>query len=154
MHPDTREEIVSRLRAVVDQKPHQAMDEVESLLRCSSVCELAEILSAVYVEISEEIGIDWHFTAMQWKLGNRGREELREISQQARFMVWSLAFKGGATPVPKRDTPPICHFPSSQSGHLTARGQHAPKPRLDQISVSENTHKEGKTRGSGGRYRI
>jgi len=93
MHPDTREEIVSRLRALVDDNPQQAMDELESLLRCSSVCELAGILRAVYVEISEEMGIDWHFTALQWKLGNRGREQFLEISRQARFMVWSFAFK-------------------------------------------------------------
>jgi len=94
MHPDTREEIVSRLRALVDENPQQAMDEFESLLRCSSVYELAGILHAVYVEISEEMGIDWHFTALQWKLGNRRREQFPEISQQARFMDWSFAFKG------------------------------------------------------------
>jgi len=94
MHPDTREEIVSRLCALVDENPQQAMDELDSLLRCSSVYELAGILHAVYVEISEEMGIDWHFTALQWKLGNRGREQFPEISQQARFMVWSFAFKG------------------------------------------------------------
>lgn len=92
MHPAIREKIVSRLRALVDLQPQQAMDELESLVRRSSVCELAEVLCAVYVEISEEVGIDWHFTALQWKLGNRGREQFRDISLQARFMVWSFAY--------------------------------------------------------------
>jgi hypothetical protein len=93
MQPDTRKQIVSRLRALVDENPQQAMDELESLLKCSSGRELADILGAVYVEISEEIGIDWHFTALQWKLGNRGLEQFLQISREARFMVWSFAFQ-------------------------------------------------------------
>lgn len=93
MQPDTRDELVSRLRALVDENPEQAMDELESLLRCSSVLELAEILRAVYFEVSEEMGIDWHFTALQWKLGNRGGEPFLEMPRQARFMVWSFAFQ-------------------------------------------------------------
>jgi hypothetical protein len=91
MHPDNVEAIVHRLRALVDEKPQQAMDELESLLKQRSVRDLAEILRAVYVEISGEIGIDWHFTALQWKLGNRAREQFLGISQ-ARFAVWSFAF--------------------------------------------------------------
>ena len=96
MHPEIRERMVCRLRALVDQKPQQAMDELESLVRRSSVCELAEVLCAVYVEISEEVGIDWHFTALQWKLGNRGRGHFQDIVPQARFTVWSLAHYGEA----------------------------------------------------------
>lgn len=95
MQPDTRDEIVSRLRALVDENPEQAMAELESLLRRSSVIELAEILRTVYFEVSEEMGIDWHFTALQWKLGNRGREPFLEVSREARFMVWSFAFERG-----------------------------------------------------------
>ena len=94
MHSDTGEETVSRLLALFAENPQPAMDEHESLLRCSSVCELAEILRAVYAEITEEMGIDWPFTALQWKLGNCGREQYMELSREARFMVWSLAFQG------------------------------------------------------------
>jgi hypothetical protein len=92
MHPDIRERVVSRLRALVDQKPQQAMDELESLVRRSSVRELAEVLCAVYGEISGEMGIDWYFTVLQWKLGNRGREQFQDIFLQARFTVWSFAY--------------------------------------------------------------
>jgi hypothetical protein len=92
MHPDTVEVIVHRLRALVDEKPQQAMDELESLVKQLSVRELTEILCAVYVEISGEMGIDWHFTALQWKLGNGVRGEVLRISREARFAVWSFAF--------------------------------------------------------------
>ena len=93
MHPDTLEGIVHRLRTLVDEKPQQAMDELESLVGRRSVRELAEILRAVYVEISGELGIDWHFTALQWKLGGRGRQEVLPTSGEVRFTVWSLAFR-------------------------------------------------------------
>jgi hypothetical protein len=92
MHPDTVEVIVHRLRALVDEKPQQAMDELESLVKQLSVRELTEILCAVYVEISGEMGIDWHFTALQWKLGNRARQQVLPTSRDARFPVWSFAF--------------------------------------------------------------
>jgi hypothetical protein len=92
MHPDTVEVIVHRLRALVDEKPQQAMDELESLVRRRSVRELAEILRAVYLEISGEMGIDWHFTALQWKLGSGVGGEVLGISREARFTVWSFAF--------------------------------------------------------------
>ena len=92
MHPDTVEIIVHRLRALVDEKPQQAIDELESLVKRRSVSELTEILRAVYLEISGEMGIDWHFTALQWKLGNGVRGEVLRISREARFAVWSFAF--------------------------------------------------------------
>ena len=92
MHPDIREKIVSRLRTLVDLQPQQAMDELESLVKQCSVRELTEILSAVYVEISGETGIDWHFTALQWKLGSRARQPILPTSGEARFTVWSFAF--------------------------------------------------------------
>ena len=84
MHPDTVEVIVHRLRALVDEKPQQAMDELESLVKQLSVRELTEILRAVYVEISGEMGIDWHFTALQWKLGNGARRtSSRDLSRSS-----------------------------------------------------------------------
>jgi len=89
MHPDNLEAIVHRLRDLVDEKPEQAMDELESLVKQRSVRELAEILRAVYVEISGETGIDWHFTALQWKLGSGTREQGR-MSAKSRFTVWSF----------------------------------------------------------------
>jgi hypothetical protein len=92
MHPDTVEVIVHRLRALVHEKPQQAMDELESLVKRRSVRELAEILRAVYLEISAEMGIDWHFTALQWKLGNGVGGEVLTMSREARFAVWSFAF--------------------------------------------------------------
>ena len=92
MHPDTLEVIVHRLRALLDEKPQQAMDELESLVRRCSVRELTAILCAVYVEISGEIGIDWHFTALQWKLASRAREQALGMPRDARFTVWSFPF--------------------------------------------------------------
>jgi hypothetical protein len=92
MHPDNLEAIVHRLRALVDEKPQQAMDELESLVKQCSICELTEILRAVYVEISGEVGIDWHFTAQQWKLGSRAWQQALPASGTARFTVWSFAF--------------------------------------------------------------
>jgi len=89
MHPDNLEAIVHRLRDLVDEKPEQAMDELELLVKQRSVRELAEILRAVYVEISGETGIDWHFTALQWKLGSGTREQGR-MSAESRFTVWSF----------------------------------------------------------------
>ena len=89
MHPDNLEAIAHRLRDLVDEKPEQAMDELESLVKQRSVRELAEILRAVYVEISGETGIDWHFTALQWKLGSGTREQGR-MSAESRFTVWSF----------------------------------------------------------------
>jgi hypothetical protein len=89
MHPDNLEAIVHRLRDLVDEKPEQAMDELESLVKQRSVRELAEILREVYVEISGETGIDWHFTALQWKLGSGTREQGR-MPAESRFTVWSF----------------------------------------------------------------
>ncbi|MCI0419634.1 MAG: hypothetical protein L0387_04915 [Acidobacteria bacterium] len=93
MSPDTRGEIVSKLRSLLAVDPQQAMDELESLVDCVSVRELASILRAVYDEVSEHLGIDWHFTVLQWKFGNRGCEEFLEIVPQGRFTVWSLPFQ-------------------------------------------------------------
>ncbi len=92
MLPDVFKVTVSRLRALVDENSEQMMDELESLVGCTSVRDLAEILRAVYGEISDEMGIDWHFTALQWKLGNGAREQVLGISREARFTVWSFAF--------------------------------------------------------------
>lgn len=78
---------------LVAEDPQQAMDELESLLRSRSVTELADILRAVYVEISEETGIDWHFTTLQWKLGHGKCAACLPKPSQARFVVWSLAFQ-------------------------------------------------------------
>ena len=94
MHPHVREKIVSRLRTLVDRQPQQAMVELESLVGRCSARELAEVLCAVYVEISREVGIDWPFTTLQWKLGNRGHEHFQDISPDVRLTVWSLAHVG------------------------------------------------------------
>jgi len=93
VQPDKLEETANKLRALVDQNPLKAMDDLESLVRRSSVHELDEILRAVFVEISEKTGIDWHFTALQWKLGNGTRDQSLGTSRQAWFTVWSLAFQ-------------------------------------------------------------
>ena len=95
MHPDNLEAIVHRLRYLVDEKPEQAMDELELLVKQRSVCELAEILRAVYAEISGATGIDWHFTALQWKLGTGTREQGR-MSAESRFTVWSFVAEIGS----------------------------------------------------------
>ncbi len=46
MLPDVFKITVSRLRALVDENPGQTMDELESLVGCTSVRDLAEILHA------------------------------------------------------------------------------------------------------------
>lgn len=131
---DTREDIL-RLGGLVVENPQQAMEELELLLRCRSVSELAQILRAVYSEITEEIGIDWHFTALQWKLGNRGREHFSELSEPICFTVWSFACqsKGNAGPETRYTTCLPFRF----------------KPEWR----SDRTKEEGAAR-SGGRYRI
>jgi hypothetical protein len=97
MHPDRREATVSRLQALADQNPQEAMDELESLVRCTSVRDLTEILQDIFGEISKKAGIDWHFTALQWKLGNTGREQFLDVSHQVRFMVWTFPCQGERT---------------------------------------------------------
>ena len=114
MHPDTREATVSRLQAFADQNPQEAMDELESLVRCTSVNDLTEILYGVFGEISKETGIDWHFTALQWKLGHTGREQFLDVSRQARFMVWTfpLQREGADRPETRYTTClPFCFTP-------------------------------------------
>ena len=72
---------------------------------------LAEILRAVYVEISETTGIDWHFTALQWKLGNADAEQFLGISRQASVHgLVSSRFSERVTLVPKCDTPHALPF--------------------------------------------
>jgi len=85
--------IVSRLRSLNSLDPQRAMDELEELLGETSVKDLAQILDSTFQEVSQELRIDWRFTAMQWKLGNRGREEFVDACPQARFKVWSFAFR-------------------------------------------------------------
>jgi hypothetical protein len=90
MLPDVFKLTVSRLQALVDENSGQMMDELESLVGSTSVRDLADILYAVYREISDATGIDWHFTALQWKLGNRGQEQFLDISRPAHLAVWTL----------------------------------------------------------------
>jgi hypothetical protein len=87
------EAIVSKLRTLNSLDPQRAMDELEDLLPETSVKDLAQILDDTCQEISQELRIDWRFTAMQWKLGNLGREEFVEACPEARFKVWSFAFR-------------------------------------------------------------
>ncbi len=89
MHHDAREQTVSRLRGLVGANPQLAMDELESLVARVSVRDLSGILNDLYDEVTADLGIDWHFTALQWKLGNR--EPWR--SGRHRFMVWSFPFQ-------------------------------------------------------------
>ena len=113
MLPDVFKLTVSRLRALVDENSGQMMDELESLVGCTSVLDLAEILYAVYGEISDATGIDWHFTALQWKLGNHGREQFLDISPLAHFAVWTLAFQreGDASEMRYTTCLPLCLKP-------------------------------------------
>ena len=113
MLPDTFQLTVSRLRALIVENPGQTMDELESLVGCTSVRNLAEILHALYPEISDATGIDWHFTVLQWKLGNRGREQFLDTCRQARFTVWTLAFQREADASEMRYTTclPLCLKP-------------------------------------------
>ncbi|PYV91650.1 MAG: hypothetical protein DMG05_06905 [Acidobacteria bacterium] len=87
-----REAIVLKLRTLNATDPQRAMDEIDHLIEHASIKELAQILESTYWEISEELRIDWRFTAMQWKIGNRGRDEFAEVYPQARFKVWSFPF--------------------------------------------------------------
>lgn len=84
--------IVSKLRNLNTTDPQRAMDEIDRLIENTSIKELAQILESAYREISEELRIDWRFTAMQWKIGNGGRDEFEEVYPEARFKVWSLPF--------------------------------------------------------------
>src|SRR5215467_14274700 len=88
--------IVSRLKMLNSVDPQKAMDEVDLLIREISIKDLAQILNGTYQKISEELRIDWRFTAMQWKLGNHGRDEFVEACPEARFKVWSFPFRGSA----------------------------------------------------------
>jgi hypothetical protein len=97
MSGSSHEAVVSRLRTLNNIDPQQAMDAVDDLIEGTSIKDLAQILGRTFPEISEELGIDWRFTAMQWKLGNRGCEEFIKSFPEARFKVWSLPFRGGAS---------------------------------------------------------
>ena len=88
--------IVSRLKMLNSVDPQKAMDEVDSLIREISIKDLAQILNGTYQQISEELRIDWRFTALQWKLGNHGRDEFVEACPEARFKVWSFPFRCSA----------------------------------------------------------
>jgi hypothetical protein len=114
MHPDSLEATISWVLALAGENPQKAMDELESLVQCTSVLDLTEILHGVFGEISKETGIDWHFTALQWKLGNTGRESFLDVSCQARFTIWTLPLQQeGVTPSETRYTTclPICFKP-------------------------------------------
>ncbi len=89
MHHDAREQTVSRLRALVASNPELAMDELESLVARVSVRHLSAVLNDLYDEVTADLGIDWHFTALQWKLSNR---EPRRSGAHP-FMVWSFPFQ-------------------------------------------------------------
>ena len=154
MQPDKLEETVTRLRALVDQDAQKAMDDLESLVRRSSVRELDEILRAVFVEISEKTGIDWHFTALQWKLGNGTRDQFLGISRQAWFTVWSLPFQG------EGDSGSEMRYTTSLpfSFKLAWMPCDASSPRTETLTRSDLSLREhlrgGKAEWHGGRYRI
>ena len=97
MSRPNHEAIVLRLKTLNGIDPQRAMDELHDLIEETSIKDLAQILDSTYPEISEELGIDWRFTAMQWKLGNRGCDEFIEACPAARFKVWSLPFRGNAS---------------------------------------------------------
>jgi len=113
MLPDAFQLAVSRLLTLLEQHSEQMMDELELLVGCTSVRDLAEILRAVYPEISDATGIDWHFTVLQWKLGNRGREQFLDTCRQARLTVWTLAFQreGDASEMRYTTCLPLCLKP-------------------------------------------
>jgi|GEM_PF-1621004 hypothetical protein len=100
MSGSNHEGIISRLRALNGVDPQRALDEVGGLIEATSIGDLAKILDSVFPEISQALRIDWRFTAMQWKLGNRGCEEFAESFPGARFKVWSLPFRGSGSDRP------------------------------------------------------
>jgi hypothetical protein len=97
MSGSSHEAIVARLKTLNSIDPQQAVDEVQDLIEETSIKDLAQILGSTFPEISEELSIDWRFTAMQWKLGNQGCEEFIESFPEARLKVWSLPFRGSAS---------------------------------------------------------
>jgi hypothetical protein len=90
MFEPNSEVIASKLRTLNTVDPQRAMDEIDRLIEHTSIMRLAQILKSTYWEISEELRIDWRFTAMQWKIGNRGEDEFKEVYPGARFKVWSF----------------------------------------------------------------
>ena len=152
MHPDiprSNHLLVARLSR---REPQQAMDELESLVKQLSVRELTEILSAVYVEISGETGIDWHFTALQWKLGNRARQTVLPTSLARRgFTVWSFAFlaESGSGSETRYTT---C-LPFSFKSDWLPRDAKAARTTSTE-TLFQRALSGGKLGGNGGRYRI
>jgi len=82
--------VADELKALEAVNPNKAFDQLEDLVETRSIQELSSILNTVYAGVAEDLGIDWNFTATQWKLGNNDVAEFFGISPEARFKVWSL----------------------------------------------------------------
>ena len=95
--PDTGKQAVSWLRTLAAVHPLQAMEVLEFLIARVSVRDLSIILHEAYAEITEQLGIDWHFTALQWKLGHRQNRGF----DPDRFTVWSFPFQEEGDQEPK-----------------------------------------------------
>lgn len=94
MERDSSEIDAVQLRELEAANPTEAMIRIERLIETHSVQELARTMQALYKEVSLELGIDWHFTALQWKIGNGSAGEFHSVCPAARFKVWSLLFTG------------------------------------------------------------
>jgi hypothetical protein len=84
--------VAEELKSLQAVNPERAMDQIEVLVESLSVKELAQTLRAVYADVTRGLGIDWHFTALQWKVGNSSAQEFFVAFPKARFTVWSLPF--------------------------------------------------------------
>jgi hypothetical protein len=82
VQPDTRDEIVTRLPALVDENPEQAVGELESLREVVLVLDFVEILGFALKK--------WEPTGTSWKLGNR--EQFLEMFPNRALRLGSLPF--------------------------------------------------------------
>jgi hypothetical protein len=85
---DNEFDSIKKLRTLQSVNPQKAMDQIEMLIQTFSVQELAQTLTSVYREVTQDLGIDWHFTALQWKIGNSSAQEFSGAFPGARLKVW------------------------------------------------------------------
>ena len=98
--------VADELKALEAVNPNEAFDQLEDLVDARSIQELSSILNAVYAGVTEDLEIDWNFTATQWKLGRNDVAEFFGVSPEARFKVWTLPPAGPMSPR-KHALPPI-----------------------------------------------
>jgi len=87
MNPD---ELIHRLKELNAVDPDQAVSCVESLVDAHSVLSLAQVLRKVYEGTPGADRIDWHFTVLQWKLGQCACVEFQPVSPRAKLKIWTF----------------------------------------------------------------